>query len=445
MSFYQTIRMLMDAGTKDKVRNLALLKDDQAHKEIFRLMLCPTINYYIKKPSVHHLDMSPPVIFTDGTLVANVLRLLDLNLRGDALKHYVNKIYQMCDTERAAVLEWILDGQNPAKIGRSIVDKIWPGLIYNQVYMGAVPGDDKALERLNWIKGINVQKKEDGLSLLFKYTAGIPVSIHTRAGQDITKYFPGLLARQKFLPPEFNYIVHHEGLVWDTEDEVYLDRQVGNGLINKHVKNGKIGGGVDKSIHTILLDYYGTEPQAERYFYLSKLENETTRRVEQQLVFSEAEAREIALGYISKGDEGAICKDPRMPFKNGKPWYCVKMKNEFTVDLRAVDWKEHTKRPGEVGSILCQSEDGILEVWVNARTDADRMLDFDSYWKGVIFQVKAESIIKSKTKKKPSLYLPRFDGGSYYEYIRDDKAVADTYLEIKLKEKESKEMNHDSI
>jgi hypothetical protein len=85
------------------------------------------------------------------------------------------------------------------------------------------------------------------------------------------------------------------------------------------------------------------------------------------------------------------------------------------------------------------SEDGLLAVNVTARSQADKEMDFNA-WKNNIFSVKAESIIKSKKAKCASLYLARFDGDCYSEYIRTDKLLADTLHSIENQETMSKEI-----
>lgn len=437
MNFYEVVTYLTGKGSKEQTELLGDHADD-VKSELFRLMLSPAVLFYIKKvPYTPEVTPGAAVIRTDAKLLAQLYALLRDDVRGDQLKNQIQDIWNQSDYDRKKTLEWILDGKNPAKIGASIVNKVWPGLIYKQVYMGAVPGTQEALDRLKWCEGIHVQEKIDGMTFLVEYWNGNPVDIRTRQGQSIGKYFPEFLST---CPTVMAYtgIVHHEALVHDPEQGGYLDRQTGNGLINKQVKNAKVGGSVDNCIHSVLLDIYASGvSQKDRYDVLKMYANWYSQRVDQCLVFSQEHAREVAQEYIRRGGEGAICKDPRQPFKDGKPWYCVKIKNEFPVDLEIIDTKPHSKKPDELGAVLCASSDRLLQVWVNLRCDADRLRTPNKV-QGKIVQVKAESTIESKTKATASLYLPRMDGSKWDEYHRPDKNRADSLNDIKAQERASK-------
>jgi hypothetical protein len=445
MNFYEVITELKGSGSKNQENFLRThCQDNDVHKELFRVMLSPEIMYFIKKvpdePQRHHAVIGGTIIRKDIDLLARLYVLIRDGLRGDSLKAAVQDIWNACDYEHQEILSWVLDRKNPAKIGKSIVNKVWPDLIRTQLYMGAVPGTPEALDRLPWEHGVAVQVKEDGMTFLVDYQDGMPISIHTRPGQDITRHFPGFL-RSCRVVPGFCGMVHHEALVYDSEAEEYLDRATGNGLINKHIKNGKTSGGVDDCIQTVLLDVFNsTHPdmeQDDRYWRLNDFVSPVSRRVRQLIYFSKESAKEFAQEVIRGGGEGAIAKAPTQPFKNGKPWYCVKMKNEFTCELEVIDTKPHSKKPDELGALLCTSKDRKLEVWVNLRCDADRLTPPNEV-QGAIVQVRAESIIESKTKSKASLYLPRMDGKAWDEYVRPDKTWADTTKQIQAAYKASK-------
>lgn len=440
MIFYDLIQACLEEKTNKGT--LALIKAEEWNgdiKDIFKLMLDKSIIYNIKKVPILDRDlMYKQSIKTDFALVTEVKSLLYDDLRGNALKQRIQKIYNCCDEKRGRTLVWILDKNNPAKVGKTMVNKVWPGLIRVQEYMGAVPGTLEALEKLPWETGVNCQIKEDGMAVLVSYYKGEPKELRTRQGQNITKYFPEFFQSLAIMSPSFNSTVHHELFVWDTEDEVMLDRKTGNGLINKQVKNGKVGGSVDSSIRSVILDIYNSKTQSSRYFICSALVTKISRLVRQKTIMHLSEARAWAQEVIQAGGEGLICKHPEKPFKQDKPAWNVKIKNEFEVELRVIGFKKHSKNSSQIGSLLCRSEDDILEVSVGSGlTDFQRSVDPMVYI-GLIVSVKAESVIKSKGKKKPSLYLPRFSPDEHGSWIRRDKDKADTYKEIKDQEAASR-------
>jgi len=435
MNFYEVIMEIKSSGSKAQTNFLqSTCEDNDVIKELFRVMLSPEIVYYIKKVPLTPINPynCDVVIRKDIDLLTRVYSLIRGSLRGDELSSAVQGIWFSCDSYRRKTLEWILDRKNPAKIGKAIVNKVWPGLIREQLYMGAVPGTQEALERLPWNKGVAVQIKEDGMTFLVDYEDGEPISIHTRPGQDITEYFPEFFASCK-VNNGFTGMVHHEALVYDSESEILLDRATGNGLINKHIKGGNTGG-VDNCLQTVLLDLFNKDKpgmsQEDRYNMLNDFKSRMSWVVPQFTLFSLDAARRFAQQLISSGGEGVICKVRDKPFKDGKPWYSVKIKNEFTCELQVIGTKSHSKKPYELGALLCSSSDRLLKVNVNLRCDADRLQHPEDVL-GSIVQVRAESVIKSKTKTKASLYLPRMDGKSWDEYVRQDKTKADTYTQIK--------------
>ena len=85
--------------------------------------------------------MNRPSIEHDEDLSYEIHLLLKDDLRGQALKSRVDAIFQESSIPLSEVLRWVLDRKNPAKIGKSIVNKVWPDLIPTQEYMGAIPGD----------------------------------------------------------------------------------------------------------------------------------------------------------------------------------------------------------------------------------------------------------------------------------------------------------------
>jgi len=432
VAFYDLIQQLIGVGSKEQLRVLTEHKDSEDIKELFRLMLCPSIVYNIKKVP-KELPNAYYRMVEDIELIDKIESLLRQDLRGKNLDNEIGRISGHCTRTLSEVLSWVLDRKNPAKIGKSLVNKVWPDLVRTQVYMGAVSGSPVNLERLPWSTGVSVQVKEDGMAILVDYLDGTPVAIRTRQGNRIDQYIPKFFSR---LRPcgSWNGTVHHELYVWDTEEDKPLDRKTGNGLINKCVKNGCPQPGVDNCIQSVILDHYSGGHQGNRYRYLMNFISPWSRRVHQETFYSLSDARAYTQKLIQAGHEGTVCKDPSKPFKDGKPWWNVKIKNEFEVELRVIGWKAHSKDSDKLGSLLCQSEDCILQVSVGSGFSDEQREDPWVYI-GCIITVRAESVIRNKGKKKPSLYLPRFIE------IRPEKMRADTYHKIKEQEEASRNVS----
>lgn len=152
------------------------------------------------------------------------------------------------------------------------------------------------------------------------------------------------------------------------------------------------------------------------------------RLIDSQIVHSRAEAYAICAQYLKEGLEGVICKHPRLVWQDHTSPDQVKLKLEFTVELRVVGLNPGapgTKTEATFGSLLCQSECGKLEVGVSGLTDEDRARGDD--WVGSIVTVTANDIMVPDGGVNPlhSLFLPRL------EEERLDKREADSLTRIK--------------
>ena len=449
MTFYELIKACERAVTHAEIRRLLhSVKDDANIRELFRLMLCPSIVYNIKAVPDGIGGIDCDIIRIDKDLVEEMYILINEEIRGATLKRRIRGMTNRSFGDHREVLSWILARKNPAKVGKVFVNGVWPGLIRTQRYMGAVPGSDESLIRLfNEAPYVNVQDKIDGQTGLVDYLNGKAISMHTRQGNRIDQFFPEFMQEMSsiFYTDDklegFTGMMHHEILVGtdDSPDAPTLPRAKGNGLINKQIKNGVVGGNLDTRLKSVLLDLADDDMpdmhQAIRYHNIAWFSSSVSKRVN-QIKLTLDTAREYAQKLISAGGEGVVCKHPEMPFKNGKHWNNVKIKNEFCVDLEVIDWKAHSKDDTLLGALLMATSDKKLQVWVNLKCDLDREQDYRML-DGDILRVKAECVTTSKSKVTRSLSLPRFDGDEYNEY-QHEKDIADTLDEVLIQEAASK-------
>lgn len=139
------------------------------------------------------------------------------------------------------------------------------------------------------------------------------------------------------------------------------------------------------------------------------------------------QAKEIFLSLASNGEEGIILKDCNSIWepKRKKDW--VKFKLEIVSTLKVIGFNPgRGKFEGQVGSVILQSEDGLVEVAVSGFKDSDRkeISTNREFYLDKCFDVKHNGLIKDKDQEKWSLFLPRF------EDFRLDKAEADTFEQI---------------
>ena len=437
--FYGLIQECVGVGSKEQLRIIYGYKYQDDIQETFRLMLDPSHVFNTTKiPDAH--DRYPhvgPTNYRLGYMNSTLNSLLQKNLKGEAGSSYLQRLYDESSLHLRKVLTWVIARKNPARVGVSIVNKVWPGLIRVQEYMGAVPGTQEALERLfSDTETVSVQEKVDGMACLVQYHQGVPVGLRSRQGKDLTDCFPIFLSRCAQVT-RFTGNVHHELFVGD-ELGRHMDRAKGNGLINSVVSSGVNNQDIDEALLSVLLDYYSSTPQEVRYSNLADFETHYSARVPQYDVRAIEEAREIARNIILRGGEGVVCKHPDKPFQNGKPWFNVKIKHEFEVELICTGVNPSTKSKNLIGSLRMETYEGDLVVNVGSGFTDNLRLSDPEYLLGLIFSVRANEVIRLKAKKKASLYLPRVMLEGENLCIRWDKDRADTYQEVLAQESASK-------
>lgn len=165
-------------------------------------------------------------------------------------------------------------------------------------------------------------------------------------------------------------------------------------------------------------------------------------RLESRHVSSEEEAFALSEKWITESQdknakrEGGILKNYSVKFSDSTSTQMIKLVAMKICELRIVDWNFgdiNGKWFDKVGSLVCESEDGLLKVNVGGGlTDDTRDIE---YWEGKvgkIISVKFNEVITKKDEKVASLFRPRLNknSGELIEF-RDDKTEADTFAYIK--------------
>jgi ATP-dependent DNA ligase len=240
---------------------------------------------------------------------------------------------------------------------------------------------------------------------------------------------------QEFLDASKGDDIVFDGELLVSENGKELDRQTGNGILNKANK-GTISEAEAAKITMVIWDVINYDnwvnqkdptPYINRFDYLSTLGlNGKLSVVPSQIVNSLDEAREIYEDYYARGFEGIILKSMNAIWEPKRSTSQIKFKGEETTSLRVIaiqEGKEDSKYKGQIGALLCESEDGKLRVSVGSGlTDEDRK---SGDFLGKIIEVKYNTKIKSKGSDVYSLFLPR------YIEVRFDRDEADMFDHIK--------------
>jgi ATP-dependent DNA ligase len=217
-----------------------------------------------------------------------------------------------------------------------------------------------------------------------------------------------------------------------------LDRQTGNGILNKANKgtiSDKEASMVRATVWDVIpyayfVDAYCPTPYSTRFNSLSMLldknKPEKISLVNNWEVNTIEEAHTLFEGLLAQGQEGIILKDKSGVWEDKRAKHQIKFKGELECDLKIVAVEEGTgKYAGMLGAIICESSDGVVKVNVGSGFNDEHRKNL---WKenliDKIVAVKYNARIKNKAGEE-SLFLPIF------VEIRDDKDVADKSKDIK--------------
>lgn len=255
-------------------------------------------------------------------------------------------------------------------------------------------------------------------------------NLFTRQGRKM--HFP-------LIEKEIEQLAGPEDMTFDGELEM-ASRTGISGVCNSNLKTGYVGGS-DNHIEYYIFDEIPTrifkakgvtEIQSVRSMNLAKRFANTpqlkrVRLGETQTIHSKEKLQAVSNNYIANGFEGIIAKDPNAVYhyKRNKAWLKLKAINSVTLKVVATETGKG-KRKGKVGALVCESDDGMIQVNVGGGFSDD---DIDTFTKappiGKYIEVLYNVLIKGRSSDTYSLFLPRF------KEMRIDKDATDTIEKVK--------------
>lgn len=414
--------------TSSRLEKEAILKrevDNKLLRKVFFLAYDPFTQFYIRKIPEYAPNQGEGI-----SLNFALDSIGDLSRRtytGHAGIAHLKANLEALHFTDALVLERVIGKDLKVGCSGSTANKVWPNLIHEYPCMLASGYDEKLVAKMNW--PAMAQLKMDGMRFNAIVKDG-KCEFRSRNGKEIQ-----LLGN---LEQEFITLSRGVDKVFDGElvvcdKGIILDRQTGNGILNKAVK-GTISDLDAHKIHATIWDVIpyehfvkgkGTVNYDIRFANLetSSLPSKI-HLVESKFVGSIEEAREIFEAYLADGQEGIILKDPKAVWEDKRAKHLIKFKGELECDLKIVGIQEGTgKYVGKVGAYICQSEDGVVVTDVGSGFK-DHQREIDMSVLGKVIAVKYNARIKNKQGKE-SLFLPIF------LEIREDKTEADNSKDIK--------------
>lgn len=373
------------------------------------------------------------------------------NLNWDDVFFHLEEIYTRKITGNAAIdrLTWILENIHPEDadivtriiskdlkcgVSTATVNKIFPNLIPTYPVMLASGYSEKLMARMEY--PAYVQLKLDGMRFNAIVENG-KIELKSRNGKSIELHD---VLNQAFLAyaGTENCVFDGELIVKEADGSI-MNRQKGNGILNKAVK-GTISLKEANMVYATIWDIIPLQdfkvgvcntPYVQRFSKLLGVDPYNSVRrisiIENHEVVSDDQANTLFQEYFNKGEEGIILKNINSPWEDKRATHQIKFKGELDCDLLCIDWQEGTgKNVGKLGALVLESADKKIRVNVGSGfTDEQRDKYTVDNTVGKIVAVKYNARIKDKNSDTESLFLPVF------LEIREDKTEADSSKKIK--------------
>ena len=416
-----------------KIAMLEANKSNELLREVVRLALDPFTQFYQRKIPVY--KTSDTVTSLENALHA-LYTLSSRIVTGNAAIEYLRMLLSSVSADDAKVLERIIDKSLDCGVNSSTANKVWMGLIKEYPVMLCSPFEQRLVDKIKF--PAYVQLKMDGMRFNAIVRDG-KCEFRSRNGKEIQ-----LLGN---LEQEFIKLAGNVDCVFDGEllvmmpgDDQFVDRQTGNGILNKANK-GTISAEQAALVHAtvwdvipyvLFSDSYCATPYSTRFSSLKKLVDQIPARdkkiwlVDSDIVENIDQANAKFEEYLGLGLEGIILKDGSGAWEDKRAKHQIKFKGELECDLKIVAVEEGTgKYEGMLGAIVCESSDGIIKVNVGSGfNDEHRKTLKEKDLLGKIVAVKYNTRIQNKSGAE-SLFLPIF------VEVREDKTDADNSKDVK--------------
>ena len=419
-------------STLTKKEILSTNKNFDLLKMAFWLTENPMLNFYIR------LDKTPRKVSGKRQIDAPLLQSIHETLHGrvltgNAAREWVDDILDSLTPEDQLILTRIINRDLECKVGTNLCNATWEGLIPEMPCMLADKFNEKTKKNLKEVgtteePQIVVQLKCDGLRAHFSVDDKGNVKAFTRSGNELMLHgvFDSVFAKYK------NKVIDGELLVLGSDG--HEDRKTGNGLGNRSVR-GTITKQEAERFSLIVWDvipfdkFWAGEtvktPYIDRFNAMKNIVEEIDQPKKVSLVETKfcrtfAEMQEFYGEKLAQGLEGAIAKTIDMPWENRRSKFMLKLKEELSATLVCTGTTPHSKIPGWIGSIECETSDGKLKCSIGSGfTEEDRAMP-PSYFIGKLIDMKYNALITSRGREEYSMFLPIYKG------FREDVSVADT-------------------
>jgi hypothetical protein len=415
-----------------KIEQLTAHSDNEMLREVVRLALDPFTQFYQRKiPEYEFVGEDSEHQTSLEMAIQNLSYLSNREVTGNAAIAHLRAILSGLSPDDAKVIERIIDKSLDCGVQVSSANAVWPELIKEYPVMLCSPFEQKLVEKIQF--PAYVQLKMDGMRFNAIVRNG-KCEFRSRNGKEIQ-----LLGN---LEEDFIAMANGVDCVFDGEllvkdKGIVLDRQTGNGILNKANK-GTIKTDEARKVHATVWDLIPYDaftkgicsvPYNQRLESLCVMadtyQSKKVALVDRWEVDTMEEVNTIFNGLLEQGEEGIILKTHDGIWEDKRAKHQIKFKGEMECDLKIVAIEEGTgKYAGMLGAILCESADGLVKVSVGSGFKDEHRKNYGQELVDKIVAVKYNMRIRNKSGEE-SLFLPIF------VEIRDDKNVADSSEDIK--------------
>jgi hypothetical protein len=421
-----------NASRNFKIEQLQTHSDNFTLREVVRLALDPFTQFYQRKIPKYTPNNNPLGDNLDWALDQLLTMLASRKVTGNAAIEHLQYVLENITADNAKVIERIIQKDLKCGVQVSTANAVWNGLVHEYPVMLCSPFEEKLVNKIKF--PAYVQLKMDGMRFNAIVKDG-KCEFRSRNGKEI-QLLGNLETDFIKMAAGFNMVFDGELLVNDKG--VILDRQTGNGILNKANK-GTIS---DLDAHKVRATVWDVIPfdafasgickvdYATRLNGLERMIQKSSpakvNLVQTDLVQTLDMAQSIFESYLADGLEGIILKSSDGIWEDKRSKSQIKFKGELECDLRIVGVQMGTgKYDGMLGAILCESADGVIKVSVGSGfSDEQRKELMKQNLLDGIAAIKYNMRIKNKAGEE-SLFLP------IVLEIRDDKEVADSSKDIK--------------
>lgn len=433
-------QIAQEPSTNKKEDILREHKDNPVLKLVCYLAESPRIKFYLKQiPEYNDRLGDKPFDF----ILKNLDVIYNRELTGYQAVEYLQNCLSDCSSEGdREIIKRIVLKDLRMNLGTKIMNKVWPNLIETTPYQGAKPFSKDLVNKLLNKGKVVAQLKMDGCysnAIIYKGS----VEFVSRQGEvqhiptlGFEKLPDGVLNGELTLRG-FNNRAQANGIIRSIIDIEGKSEERGAKETEKKKKAFEKKNNISYEEALTLIEYTAWDYLTLEEYYDKKSNRPYFRRlgklydlgvpvVEERILNTFEDIMSYYSEVVNKGLEGIIVKGYDSEWKDGKPNWSIKIKEEIHLDLEIVGYKIGTgKNHGLVSSVICLSSCGKLRTVPTGMTE-EQMKDFTENQKtylGRILEVKCSGLSQDKEGNYSTLHPVLIE-------VRNDKEVADSLEEI---------------